>query len=134
VWLPSFGPATPKVFKMVGSGELEKTKPVLAALPRLVQATNKFGESSLRFAGKEGHEAIVRLLLEKKADSNAAAGSFSGAAPLHYVLPCSQNLRVAELLIASNANINAQMRVGGTPCVRAVYRGNKPLIELLLAC
>lgn len=50
-----------------------------------VNATNKYGVSGLGFAAERGHFAIVRLLVERGADVNAA-DSFYGSRPVDFAL------------------------------------------------
>jgi len=81
-----------------------------------VAATNNRGRTALHLAAesndKEHREDMVRLLLAHGADPGAA--SDGGWTPLHNAAQ-SGHLAVAALLLAANANVNAELSNGMTP-------------------
>jgi len=56
----------------------------------------------------------------------------SSRTPLHWASYCGRR-DVAELLLASNADINAKDNLGATPLHNAAFNGHKDVVELLLA-
>ncbi|KAF8541727.1 ankyrin repeat-containing domain protein [Trichophaea hybrida] len=86
----------------------------------------------LQLACLEGHEGIVRLLLEYEADVNAR-GSYGPA--LHIV--CERNLEtIAKLLVEAGADVNLRHDigggVGGTALQSACRKGHEGIVKLLL--
>jgi hypothetical protein len=66
-----------------------------------VSATNKYGVSALGFAAERGHFAVVRLLVERGADVNAA-DTFYGSRPVEFALR-GGHLDIAVYLLEHNA-------------------------------
>jgi ankyrin repeat protein len=80
-------------------------------------------------AVKDGKTEIVRTLLAKRADPNAAEAD--GTTALHWAAHFD-NLAAADLLIKSGANARAANRYGATPLWLACVNGSAPMIERLL--
>ena len=70
------------------------------------------GSTAQRFAVRESHEAVIRLLVERGADVNSK--NFGGRTILHGVVS-SKSQRVVQLLLEFGADINAQAHDGCTP-------------------
>lgn len=74
----------------------------------------------------ENIEKIVEILIRNGADVNAGV---TARPPLN----CVYYPKVAKILLDNGANINGKDRNGWTPLHRAVYEGNQPLVEFLVA-
>jgi uncharacterized protein len=78
---------------------------------------------------KAADKGAVRLLLEKRADVNAAEPD--GTTALHWAAR-TNDVQTAEALIRAGANVKAVNRYGITPLYLACTTGNAALIEILL--
>ena len=80
----------------------------------------------LHWAARQGHNDLVRLLLEKGADPNAV--SKSGETPLH--LTSSQGkIETAEILISKGADLNIKDLQGLTPYDSAEKNGKSDYVK-----
>ncbi|KAL1891947.1 hypothetical protein Sste5346_007291 [Sporothrix stenoceras] len=95
-----------------------------------VSAANNRGRSALHLAAEANHEAMVRLLLQHKADPNAV--SDGGWTPLHNAVQ-NGHAGVVALLLAEDANVNAELSNGMTPLHWAAFNGFETVVKLLLA-
>jgi uncharacterized protein len=87
------------------------------------------GETGLIDAVKEGNAALVRSLVAKKADVNAADPDTSTA--LDWAI-AQNNLEITSVLIEAGASVNAKTRYNVTPLALAATNGNAAIIERLL--
>ncbi|KAL7924341.1 hypothetical protein ACQKWADRAFT_267042 [Trichoderma austrokoningii] len=85
--------------------------------------------TGLAIASYLGHEAIVKLLLEKGADKEAKDNE--GQTPLFLAATYGQEA-VVKLLLEKGADIEAKDNKGQTPLLWAVIGGYEVIIELLL--
>ena len=96
--------------------------------------------TALFLAARGGHEAVVRLLLEKGADVNAKA--YLGRTALHVVAEGEDVYRthvvaegeaeaVMQLLLEKGADVNAKDEDGVTVQDVAAERGYEALVQLL---
>jgi ankyrin repeat protein len=86
--------------------------------------------NALFAASVEGHEKIVRLLLEQSADPNALDTRYNNA-PL-YAASTRNRARVVQLLLAKGADPNAEGGYYGTSLFAASVAGFGRVVELLL--
>ena len=94
-----------------------------------VAVRDKYRETALYKAASGGHEAVVRLLLEKGADVNAQGGDYGNA------LQAASNgghEGVVRLLLGKGANFNAQGGAYGNALQAASYGGDEAMVRLLL--
>ncbi len=89
----------------------------------------ELGPSPLITAAKNGDKELIRSLLQKKADPNAADNDGSTAllwAAYH------DDVESADLLIKAGAKVNAATDLGATPLWQASSNGNSALVKKLL--
>jgi len=105
---------------------------LLLAAGAVVDARNGDGATSLIAAAQSGREAVVRLLLEHKADPSAAMQM--GWTPLHAANNCppEKALTVAKLLLDAGAAINATNSDGDTALIMTASSGRFDVVRLLL--
>ena len=109
----------------VREGKPSVVKTILSARPKL-HTRNPLGESALMLAAILGHTEITQMLLEAGAPVNQ-----SGWTPLIYAAARNQ-LDIARLLIARNADVNAAAENGITALMMASREGHLPMLLLLL--
>ena len=98
-------------------------------------ASAKFGSPLFAAAGKNSEE-LVRILLDAGAEVDARH-PVSDRTPLHRCCEHGsgdqrQSVVLAEMLIATGADINARDHLGMTPLTVAVRSGNKQMFERLV--
>jgi ankyrin repeat protein len=80
-------------------------------------------------AAKAGHHAVLRDLVQRKADVNVAAPD--GTTALHWAVQ-RDDVESVELLIRAGADVRAVNRYGVAPLILACINGSTPLVEKLL--
>jgi ankyrin repeat protein len=85
-----------------------------------------WGNTPLHLAALNGHEEVVRLLVSRRANVNAA--SDRGATPLHLAV---EHPQVMRQLLAAGANVNARDAQGRTPLHWAAMGGAYDAVALL---
>ncbi|KAF1941674.1 ankyrin [Clathrospora elynae] len=80
-------------------------------------------------ASSEGHEQMVKLLLEKNSDVNAQGGRYGNALQATSYRGHEQ---VVKLLLEKNAEVNAQGGHYGNEIQVASGRGHEQVVQLLL--
>jgi ankyrin repeat protein len=103
-------------------GDLEKVKALLKNHPDLVSSKDEGDGTPLYWAVANNHKDVVELLLASNADVNAKA--LLGQTPLDAV----GQKDIAELLLAHGAKDEN----GGMPLYLAVANNHKDVVELLL--
>ncbi len=85
--------------------------------------------SQVADAAAKGDKAAVRLLIQKKADVNAAQPD--GTTALHWAAE-ADDLETADLLIRAGARVTATNQAGATPLLLASTNGSAAMIEKLV--
>jgi ankyrin repeat protein len=89
------------------------------------------GASSLYFAASYHHTRIVELLLNKY-KAIVDLSTFDGSTPLH--VACEHGFTdIVQLLINSQANINAKMNDGTTAIMLACQNGHLSIVQILIS-
>jgi len=94
-----------------------------------VSPTNWFWETPLCLASEGGHEALVRLVIDRGAD--VSASDEAGQAPLHLALQEGHEA-TAQLLISRGADLTAASKRGHTPLHLAALKGYEAIAQLLI--
>ncbi|KAJ3454410.1 hypothetical protein MRS44_018304 [Fusarium solani] len=115
----------------------------LVAYFGIEEATNEFlsndheldledslGRTPLSYAAANGHEAVVKLLLDKGADTESK--DQNGQTPLSYAA-ANGHEAVVKLLLDKGADTESKDQNGQTPLSLAAWKGHKTVVELLLA-
>ncbi len=106
----------------------------VAATERLIQASvdvnlrDDLDYTPLHYAARQGQAEVAELLIANGADVHAA--DEYGYAPLHLAI---NHVEVARVLLDHGANLNAADWSGETPLEKAIIRGDKEVVSLLLA-
>src|SRR5215470_942906 len=108
-----------------------RINPIIFAAAVCLTAASIFGadRAEVADAAMKGNQALVRTLLQQKADVNAI--QVDGATALHWAVYRS-DLELAQLLIKAGAKVEAKNREGITPLYMASAYDNSDLIQSLL--
>jgi len=124
-------PADPKLaafLDAVRSTDTEAVEKLIASDPQILKGKDRTGSTALHHAAGFGSYAMVKLLLDKGADPNAANRRKS--TPLFWAISDESKVR---LLIDRGANIDARLAEGRTLVYQAASLGyGMPLLRLLL--
>src|SRR5262245_511186 len=107
-------------------GRIARLSLLMFALAGTAHAADK---APLAEAAEHGNRALVRELLAKRADANAA--QVDGMTALHWAVS-KDDAEMAGLLVKAHANVNAANRYGVPPLSIACTNGNAALVRLLL--
>src|SRR5262245_51411784 len=125
--LPAADKKANALFAAIRAGD-RKTATVLLDDKSLVSNTDKHGSSPLMHSVRYADADLVRLLIERGADVNAA--NKEGVTPLMWA---ASDVDKVQLLLAKGAKINVSTGLGRTPLLMAAtYAGNVEVVTLLL--
>jgi ankyrin repeat protein len=93
--------------------------------------TDGYSRTPLHYAVENGHQEVVKLLLDKDADPNIE-NRYSGRTPLQNAVE-NGHQEVVKLLLDKDADPNIESRYSGqTPLQNAVENGHQEVVKLLL--
>ncbi|MFC2145871.1 ankyrin repeat domain-containing protein, partial [Acidobacteriota bacterium] len=118
-----------EIHQAVARGQLEAVKTLVEKEPGCIHLKDKQGSTPLYYAAGGSSREIVKLLIQKGANVNAA--NFEKVTPMH-VAAYAGRVPIAQLLIEAGADINARNAFGDTPLHWAVFYGRKELVNLLV--
>ena len=95
-----------------------------------MELANDLGQRTLHLAADSGHVAIVQLLLQCGAESNAVDGA--GAMALHLAAEKGHAAVARSLLWRKDALIDAKDAAGCTALHRAARNGHDAVVRVLL--
>lgn len=142
VWVLSFAmfivfdvyaAAIPKLFKAAGAGDIATVNRLLEAGAGANERVSS-GATALIVAAQNGHDRVVRALLAKGADINAATSgeaSTSGRTALHFAAQ-EGRADVVVTLLFHGAAIDAKTGNGYTPLILAAESGETAIIRTLV--
>src|SRR5690348_8805059 len=110
---------------------MKRINPIAAAVVVCLTAVSLFAAERpyVADAAMKGNQALLRKLLEQKADVNQA--QIDGATALHWAI-YRNDLEMALLLIKAGARVEAKNREDITPLYMASAYGHPDLIRILL--
>lgn len=124
------------IFEAAASGDLGRTRALLAHDPSLVDACSPDGFSPLGLAAFFGRPDVLKILLNEGADPNAPSRNAMQVTPLHSATANREpalSLRLVETLLRAGADPNVQQHGGWTPLQQAAAHGQLEVVELLLS-
>ena len=95
----------------------------------LNKGDSRYGQSPLSHAAENGHEGVVRVLLNRGADPNST--DKSGRTPLSWAV-LNGHETVAKYLLKGNTFMNTEDNHRWTPLTLAIQCRNLSIVELLL--
>ena len=110
------------------NGQTELVKMLIDITDVNVNCTED-GDRALHVASRNGHIALMNLLLEQNADVNARKNT--NATPV-YVAAMYGHTDAVQLLLDNKADLNATRSTGSTPLYIAAYYGLEEVVILLL--
>lgn len=110
-------------------GDVRAVRAMLAQTPGLARSSDVYGWSALHKAVAKGNRALVDLLLEAGADTNATTSL--GLTPLHLAAEDGFAFIISRLL-AHGAGVDARDERGNTPMHAAAHLGCVEVVTELL--
>jgi ankyrin repeat protein len=120
------------LFESCALGRLDRVVQILAEDGGAPRSYSPDGHTPLGLACFFGHREIVRLLIEKGADVNAASKNAQRVAPLH-AATARQDAEIVEVLLKAGADPNRHQEAGVTPLHEAAAAGQDAIARLLVA-
>jgi ankyrin repeat protein len=123
------------VFEASCLGDVDRMRVLLDAEPERVNAVSPDGFSPVGYSAFFGHLELLRELVARGGDVNAASRNAMRVCPLHSAAAHSDQAKAVELartVLEAGANPNARQQGGFTPLHEAVLNRNRELVQLLL--
>lgn len=117
------------LFRAVASNDFTATIQAVKS-GALINASDRFGHSTLHFTAYKGNAQILRFLLRNGGNPNVRGRHDS--TPLHSAA-WGRNKAALEVLLEEGADVNARTDEGETPSMTASLRGEKDILEILFA-
>ena len=93
-----------------------------------LESKDEYGQTPLSQAAGNGHEAVVKLLLDK--DANLESKDEYGRTPLSQAAENGHEA-VVKLLLDKDANLDSKDRIGRSPLSQAAENGHEAVVKLL---
>lgn len=122
----------PDFFEACALGSRDRVYALLAHDPELIGGYSADGFTGLGLAVFFGHEEIARRLVAAGADVNRPSRNAIRVSPLHSAVE-SGRVALLDLLLENGASPDAVEFLEATPLHSAAARGNREMVEKLLA-
>lgn len=119
-----------KIIRAIQRGNEGRVKRLLDADPELLESGDYVGDRPLIVATRLGHLEMVRVLVDRGANSNATG--FGAKTALHWAADLGHD-EIVELLVNKGADANARDSKGNTPFIWASKNGHMGVVRTLLA-
>jgi Ankyrin repeats (3 copies)/Ankyrin repeat len=118
---------------LVGSGSIERLQKYLSTPGVDINDRPGTDEALLDYAAEQNQTKVARFLLEHGAhvDATQTRGPTAGYTALHRAA-VADSAEVAQLLLASGAEVNCHGPLGTTPLILAASNGSRRTAEVLL--
>ena len=113
------------------NGDVQGVQLILERGANILDLPGPESRNALQWASKNGHGAVVQMLLGHGADVNLECGSFGTA--LH-TASSQGHSAVVEILLCNGADVNAIHPAGVTSLYLAAREGYHTITQLLLIC
>lgn len=120
------------VFEASAAGATERVRELLATDPALANAYATDGFTPLGLASFFKRPEVVRFLLARGADPNAAARNRFRFAPLHSATADTPHLGIVRMLLEAGADANVRQWHKATPLHNAAWSDDVDVVALLL--
>ncbi|MCL5104286.1 MAG: ankyrin repeat domain-containing protein [Armatimonadetes bacterium] len=111
-------------------GDSAKVKALISKNSKLINLPDKDGATPLHHAVAKGHDGLVKLLIDSKADVKARKKD--GVTPLHIAAALGHKA-CAEALLDGGADVNATDAKGRTPLSIAREKGHTEMADFLVS-
>jgi ankyrin repeat protein len=123
------------IFEASCVGDFDRVRALLDAEPARVNTVSPDGFSPVGYSAFFGHLALLRELIRRGGEVNAASRNAMRVCPLHSAAAHSDQTKAVDLaraVLEAGAEPNARQQGGFTPLHAAVLNQNRELVQLLL--
>ena len=125
------------IFEAAAAGQLSRLETLEKSAPGAIHTFSHDGFTPLHLTAFFGQPEAVKFLLARGADVNATSKNASALRPIHSAVAHRGDggvaLGIAQMLVASGADINVAQQGGWTPLHAAAFHGHTAMVEFLLA-
>jgi hypothetical protein len=130
-WYSIQFPKNVSAVHVAAASGLEATALLLLENGYNADSRDNYGQTPLSWAAVNGHEAVVRLLLDR-ADVDADSKDDYGQTPLSGAAQCGKEAVVRLLLYRADVDADSKDDDGETPLSRAAENGHEAVVRLLV--
>lgn len=119
------------IYEATIAGDLDSVKKFLTSNKNLLNTHSRDGFTPLGFAAFFNRPAVVKYLLEQKADANAASNNDFKVAPLHSSV-AAKSLEITQMLLDHGGKPNVMQQNDVTPLHEAAHNNTPDIVKALL--